>query len=252
MKIASINPESTIDYPGNYGPVIFTSGCNFRCGYCHNPELINSNGQGISEDNLGVFLNNLEIKTKRGWYKGVCITGGEPTIHPELHKFLFKLKNYGLAIKLDTNGSNPSVLENLLDEKLVDYVAMDVKGPPFIYGNIIGGRLNRKNIEQSMKLVSKFPDYEFRTTIIPVENSFNPRFINVKEMENVAKWIVETTGNNSHKYYLQKFIARNNEEIVDSSFSKENLPKDMRETPDKLMKKIHQVVLKYIPNCEIR
>ncbi|VVB77620.1 7,8-dihydro-6-hydroxymethylpterin dimethyltransferase [uncultured archaeon] len=165
MKISS-HQETTIDYPGKMGQILFVSGCNFKCGFCHNPELVEGK---INEINLEALLKNINSKAKTGWYQGICISGGEPTIYSDLPGFARRLKDMGLSVKLDTNGSNPEMLRELLKEETIDYVAMDIKGPREKYHNIVNvnGNLKLENIDKSIRLVKLFPNYEFRTTILP-------------------------------------------------------------------------------------
>jgi len=192
VKIAAYQ-ESTIDYPGKMGIIMFTSGCNFKCGFCHNSNLINKVDGEISREKL---LRDVSGKAKAGWYQGVTISGGEPTIHKDLPEFISQLKSYGLAVKLDTNGTNPKMLERLLEKELVDYVAMDVKCPRNIYNDMAGVRVNLEDIETSMVIVSRFPDYEFRTTVVPINNEW----MLIQEINQIAQWIAMVAGDQS-KYF---------------------------------------------------
>ncbi len=171
MKIAGLVKQSFIDYPDKMACVIFTQGCNFRCGYCHNPSLVLpklfAQNQLISEEEILKYLN-----TRRGWLEGVVITGGEPTIHGDLPDFIQKIKQLGYAVKLDSNGSNPEMLEKLLADRLLDFIAMDIKSNPDAesYSQIIGKDATRliPNIWRSIKLIQNSGiGYQFRTTIIP-------------------------------------------------------------------------------------
>ncbi len=243
MIIKKIIQESSIDYPGKYGPVIFTAGCNFRCGFCHNPELINfDNG----EENLD-SLNDLKPKIDRGWYDGVCITGGEPLLHRSIDRIINLFKDMGLAVKIDTNGSNPEFLEELIKRKAIDYVAMDVKGPKEIYNEITNVKVNLENIEKSMKILAFSEiDFEFRTTIIPIINK-EIRWFNEKEINEMLNWVLKIIEGNKRKikWNLQKFIARNKGEILSEDYSKEKLPKEFWETPEEIMQKIKNILEKY-------
>jgi len=246
MIISSIIQEGAIDYPGKYGPTIFLGGCNFRCGFCHNPSLMGDFEAKVNEEEL---LKKLKSKSRAGWYNGVCISGGEPTLQNDLPEFARKLKDLGLSVKIDTNGSNPKMLENLLG--IVDYVAMDIKGPREKYSEISGVDVNLAYIEKSIETIMRFPNYEFRTTITPIiENK--PRWITPEEAEKMAKWIVNLTSSNGHKYYLQKFIARDKNEMLHEKFSKENLPEDFKETPDTVLNSLMSSARKYLPKCETR
>lgn len=163
--------QSLIDYPGKVAAVLFTQGCNFCCGYCHNPQLVLprlfSSPAECSEQAVMNYLNS-----RKNWLDAVVITGGEPSIHSDLPDFLQQLRGLGLAIKLDTNGSNPQLLQHLLDKSLVDYVAMDIKTLPLAnYGDIIGRPLSsaqQSDIALSIEILKNATiEVEFRTTIIP-------------------------------------------------------------------------------------
>lgn len=171
MKIAGLVKQSFIDYPDKMASVIFTQGCNFRCGYCHNPSLVLPElfGQNkiIDVDEVLRYLDS-----RRGWLEGVVVTGGEPTIHGDLPDFLRAIRNLGYCIKLDTNGTNPDMLERLLAENLLDFMAMDIKSNPDAnsYSQIIGkdATLIMPNIWRSIKLIQNSGiGYQFRTTVIP-------------------------------------------------------------------------------------
>jgi len=162
MKIGGIQKFSTVDYPGYAVASIFTIGCNMRCGYCHNPELVLPEqfvGE-IPEDEILEFLDS-----RRGLLDGVAISGGEPTMQPDLPDFIRKVKALGFRVKLDTNGTNPEMLKYLIDEKLVDFVAMDIKGPLDKYVQIAARPVDIDAIEECIRL-AKTVDHEFRTTIV--------------------------------------------------------------------------------------
>lgn len=183
MKIAGLVRSSLIDYPGKVAAVVFTQGCNFRCGFCHNPDLIPISNQqlAISEDEVLDFL-----KTRVGKLDGVVITGGEPLVQPDIMDFIGKIKALGFAVKLDTNGSNPGKLSQLIDLKLIDYVAMDIKGTLAKYGQICG-YLNTKVIQQSIEIIMRSGQpYEFRTTVLPAYHE-KKDFIEIGKMIKGAK-----------------------------------------------------------------
>jgi pyruvate formate lyase activating enzyme len=166
MLIKGFQKLSMIDYPGKASSVIFLFGCNFRCPFCHNPELLDEK-------------KALEVKTYEekevleyldenvGFLDGVVITGGEPTIWPELPELIKKIYEFGLKVKLDTNGTNPEILQLLLDKKLVDFVAMDIKSCFENYEKITNSKVDLEKIKKSIEIVKKFPDYEFRLTVAP-------------------------------------------------------------------------------------
>ncbi|MCL2887890.1 MAG: anaerobic ribonucleoside-triphosphate reductase activating protein [Elusimicrobia bacterium] len=162
MKIGGLIKTSLVDYPGCVSAVIFTQGCNMRCPYCHNPELVYPDMLLDAYDEKAVL--NFLAKRKSS-LDGVVITGGEPTVQPDLVDFMAKIKSMGYKIKLDTNGSMPDVLEKIFELKLADSVAMDIKAPFGKYEEAAGGKVNLHNISKSMALiVSSGADYEFRTT----------------------------------------------------------------------------------------
>ena len=128
MLIGGLQKNSFIDFPGYISAVIFTASCNFRCPYCHNPDLIFSGGVLLDEEEVFSFLEK-----RRGKLEGVVVSGGEPTVSPDLPALCLKIKQMGFVLKLDTNGSNPAMLELLISRRLVDYVAMDIKADPYAY-----------------------------------------------------------------------------------------------------------------------
>lgn len=183
MKIAGLVKSSLIDYPGKVAAVVFTQGCNFRCGFCHNPDLIAISNQqlAISEEDVLNFL-----KTRTGKLDGVVITGGEPLIQKDIEDFIRKIKALGFAVKLDTNGSNPRKLSQLINSSQIDYIAMDIKGSLAKYGEICG-YLNTKVIQDSIGIIMDSNiDYEFRTTVLPKFHELND-FIEIGKMINKAK-----------------------------------------------------------------
>jgi pyruvate formate lyase activating enzyme len=163
MKIAAFRPFSLSDYPGKTATLVFTQGCNFRCPYCHNPSLTTMNSDtSVSIDFVMDFLSH-----RRGKLEGVVITGGEPTLQDELPEFLRRVKELGYRVKLDTNGSHPEIVEELLEEKLLDYIAMDIKGPPGSYERIVNRPVNMDVIRRTIDLVmGSGLEYEFRTTVV--------------------------------------------------------------------------------------
>lgn len=167
MKFAGFLKNSFVDYPKEIAAVVFTLGCNFNCWYCHNRGIIDKekyNKPLIDESEVLDFL-----QSRKGFIDGLVISGGEPTLYgEELKEFIKKVKNLGLKVKLDTNGTNPNFVKNLIDEKLIDFVAMDVKTVPEKYESIIGKKINLENIKKSINLLMQSNiDYEFRTTFAP-------------------------------------------------------------------------------------
>ncbi len=172
MIIAGFQPLSLLDYPGTVCSIIFTQGCPLRCVYCHNPELLPvKSANRIPEDT--VFST---LKKRKNVVEGVCVTGGEPTIHHDLPEFIKKIKNLGLQVKLDTNGVNPRMIEKLIQDKLVDFFAMDLKHTWERYAEVIGTSQNNivTNCQETFHLIqdSSIP-HEFRTTVYPALHSEN-------------------------------------------------------------------------------
>ena len=167
MLISGIQTLTLLAYPEKVGAIIFTAGCNMRCGYCHNPELvlpekIKAQRDFIPDKNVLSFL-----KTRVGFLEGVVISGGEPTLQPDLLHFMRQVKALGFLIKLDTNGTNPTLLRQALAEKLLDYIAMDIKAAPARYDDLTAVKNNFEAITLSRNLIMNSGlDYEFRTTFI--------------------------------------------------------------------------------------
>ena len=195
MRIGGIQKLTLLDYPGKVACTVFLSGCNLRCPYCHNPGLVlpeQSEGSEIPEAEVLSFLER-----RKGKLDGVCITGGEPTLQPELPEFLEKLRRLGYAVKLDTNGTNPAMLKALLQERVLDYVAMDIKNSPSRYAETCGGIDCLSRVRESAALLMDGTvDYEFRTTAVAElhdDDSFRE----------IAQWIA-----GAKQYYIQCFIDR--------------------------------------------
>lgn len=225
MNIAGVQKVTLLDYPGKVACEIFTQGCNFECPFCQNSSLIPITNTGeFSEEEIFEYLN-----LRKNILDGVVITGGEPTVQKDLKGFIKKIKDLGLLVKLDTNGGNPKVLQELIDEDLVDYVAMDIKNIFNKYNITAGKKINLDNIKKSIEILkaSKI-DYEFRTTIIKEMHSLD-------DIISICKLV----GN--AKYYLQNF--EDSENVIDHSlhgFSREELL-----FIDKYLKDV-------FPNVEIR
>lgn len=213
MKICGIQKLTLLDFPGKTACTLFTGGCNFRCPFCHNAPLVterNTAGEEIVEEEE-VFAY---LKKRRGILDGVCITGGEPLLQPGTERFLEQVKALGYLVKLDTNGSFPRKLQQLVSDKLVDYVAMDIKNSPEHYGETAGiENFDLSPIQESIDFLKEgHVDYEFRTTVV--------REFHTKEsMEALAFWI-----RGDSKYYLQNF--KDSGHVIAaglSGFSKEEL-----------------------------
>lgn len=192
MQVHGFNKTTLLDYPGIVASTIFTGACNFRCPFCQNSDLvINPNSQPvIPTEEIFEHLNK-----RKGIIKGICITGGEPTLQPDLEEFIDRVKELGLLVKLDTNGYRPEILINLCERKKIDYVAMDIKSSLSGYSEAAGVETDTKKIKQSIDYLLKGNiDYEFRTTV-------------VRELHDYDTFL-EIAGdlNGAEKYYLQGFI----------------------------------------------
>lgn len=164
MQIGGFQKVSLIDYPGKVSCVVFTQGCNFRCPYCHNRELVVASefGEPVPDNQILDFL-----RARNGKLQGVVVTGGEPTLQPDLKDFLREVKRLGYAVKLDTNGSRPGVLRDLLAARLVDFIAMDIKAPLEKYDLLSGVPVDIRRIQESIALIlASGREYQFRTTLV--------------------------------------------------------------------------------------
>lgn len=198
MFISGFHKTTLLDYPGCIAAAIFTGGCNFRCPFCHNSGLVQDPFKEglVPEDEVLAFLDK-----RKKILKGVCITGGEPTLQPDLPDFIGKVRKMGYRVKLDTNGSRPEVLRELLESGLLDYAAMDIKNCPEKYGAAAGlippgnaGGFELGKIEESIKLLLDGQiDYEFRTTVVKELHT-------VEDIAAIGAWVKGTPA-----YYLQKF-----------------------------------------------
>ncbi len=163
MLIGGFQKFSLIDYPGKACAIVFTLGCNFRCSYCHNPELVYPElfPKPIPQEDIFSFLEK-----RKGKLDAVTVTGGEPTLQPDLPDFILKIREKGFLVKLDSNGSNPEMLKKMISSKVVDYIAMDVKAPLEKYQEITNFGIDINKIRKSIELVMNSNlNYEFRTTI---------------------------------------------------------------------------------------
>ncbi|MEI6494627.1 MAG: anaerobic ribonucleoside-triphosphate reductase activating protein [bacterium] len=207
MKIGGLERFSLIDYPGQVAAIIFTQGCTFRCGFCYNPELVNPSlfTPTIPEEEVLTFL-----KEREGKLGALVITGGEPTMQEDLPEFIARVRALGMLVKLDTNGSNPEMLEQLLKDKLVQYVAMDIKAPLDKYADATCVAIEPERIKRSIGLIMKSGvDYEFRTTVVRSQLG-SEDFKKIGELIKGAKL-----------YALQKFVIPPIYKINNVSFLKE-------------------------------
>ncbi|MDI6776008.1 MAG: anaerobic ribonucleoside-triphosphate reductase activating protein [Syntrophales bacterium] len=229
MKIGGLQKVSLLEYPGQICAIVFSQGCNFRCPYCHNPELVDPDlyGQCLAEEEFFSFLNK-----RKGKLDAVTITGGEPTIQADLLSFIRHIKKMGHLIKIDTNGSHPEVLTKLIEGKLVNYIAMDIKGPLEKYGIITGTQIHQCLIKESIEMIMHSGiEYEFRTTVVRSQLTKNDLF-------HCGKLI-----KNARLYVLQPFIPSktlDREFLAETTYSYEEF-KDIKK---KLEKHISRVAIR--------
>jgi len=203
VEIAAFVPLSLSDHEGHVAGVVFVSGCNYRCPFCHNPELVLP---GLRMPLLEPSDVLRRLGERRGFLDSVVVTGGEPTLQPDLAGFLSELRGIGLLVKLDTNGSRPESLAELLERGLVDTVAMDVKAPLHRYRDYAGTAADIAAIETSMQLLrARAPDYEFRTTVAPG--------LGGEDLVAIARWIA-----GARRFFLQPFRSPSEKGLVDPAW----------------------------------
>lgn len=224
MLIGGLQKLTLIDYPGKVACTLFTYGCNFRCPFCHNAVLVNEKPVLIPEEEFFAFL-----KKRQGLLDGVGITGGEPLLHKDMPEFLQKIKDIGYAIKLDTNGSFPERLREVVKKNLVDMVAMDIKNEKARYAETAGCDVDMGKIEESVAfLMENRVDYEFRTTIVK-------EFHDEKAIRGIGEWI-----RGAEKYFLQNF--------VDSG----HLLGKAEGVDEQQMRRFTEIAKEYVPNAFVR
>lgn len=228
MKFYGMQKMTLLDYPGYVACTLFTGGCNFRCPFCHNALLVLDLDENytIPEEEVLAFL-----KKRQGLLDGVCVTGGEPLINKDIGDFLSKVKELGFKIKLDTNGTNPALLKELVSQNLVDYVAVDIKNSPEKYAETVGLKsFDMSTINETVNfLMNGCVDYEFRTTV-------TQQFHTEKSMEEAARFI-----RGAKRYFLQNFVDSGN--LIGSGITGQSKEE---------MEKLLAVVKKYVPDSCLR
>ena len=226
MDIAGLQKLTLLDFPGKLACTVFLPGCNLRCPFCHNASL-------VLPGRAAPFMTQAELldflRGRKGKLDGVCITGGEPTLHRDLMQLVQQIKELGLACKLDTNGTRPEVLKQLLDAKLLDYVAMDIKNSPQKYTATCGNVDVLENVKESVRLLEESGiDHEFRTTV------FHP-YHTREDMTEIGKWLSGTK-----KYFIQQFVD-----------SGDLIGEGQALSPEE-MQALLEAVKPYIPSAELR
>ena len=231
MEIGGLQKVTLIDYPGRIAATVFLCGCNFKCPWCYSSELVLpekiKKQPKISEREFFKYL-----KDRKKLLDGLVLCGGEPTINKKLPSFIKKIKKMGFLIKLDTNGSDPKILKKLIDEKLIDYVAMDLKGPKERYSEFSGRKVDVKKIQKSIDILKENKvDYEFRSTIVP---SLHTK----EDVIEMAKWI-----RGAKRYYLQNFRP---EKTIDPKFEK------IKTYSQKYLLEIQKAIAPFFEVCQVR
>jgi len=228
MRIQGLQKLTLLDYPEHTACTVFTAGCNFRCPFCHNASLVVNipKEAEISEDEFFTFLQK-----RKGILDGVCVSGGEPLLQPDIELFIRKIKDMGFAVKLDTNGSFPDKLIHLVEQGLVDYVAMDIKNSPETYDFTAGTEtLDIVSVKKSVAYLKEgHVPFEFRTTVVKHYHS-------KESFEEIGKWLAGT-----EKYFLQNFVD-----------SGDLIGKNTRGCSEEEMKEFLMTVKKYIPSAKLR
>ena len=237
MKIGGLEHLTLIDYPGKVAATVFTIGCNFRCSYCYSSEIVIpekiKNQPIIPEKEFFDFLDN-----RKGLLEGIVICGGEPTIHQDLSDFIKKIKEKGFLVKLDSNGFDPKSLSSLIKNELVDYVAMDIKGPKEKYGLMTGlndqwDKTMMEKIEKSINILKNSNiDYEFRTTVVP-------DVLKKEDILKITDWIKP-----AKKYYLQNYRAE--KMTIDPEFMKK------KPYSEEFLLEIKKEISSFFDVCEVR
>lgn len=233
MFIGGLQKLTLIDYPGKVAAAVFTIGCNFRCGFCHNPELVEVNSKELtvnrfSEESVLSFL-----KSRQGLLEAVVITGGEPMLQPDLVDFVRKIKAMGFLVKIDTNGANPEMIEQLNQKKLVDFWAMDIKNSLEKYKETAGCPVDLEKIKKSIELIKKSGvDYEFRSTLVAGLHSSEDILAMAKMIEGAKRFV------------LQKFVSR--EKLVNQNFVSRSSFSEQE------MLRLAEECQRWVERCEVR
>ena len=228
MKIGGFQKTSLLDFPDIISAIIWTQGCNFHCPFCYNRDLVEGSVKLIPEEEIISFL-----KKRKKLLEGLVISGGEPLIQKDITEFISTIKKLGYKVKIDTNGMYPKKLKELIEKKLIDYIAMDVKAPKNKYDKLSGVKTNIKKIEESIKIIQKSNvDYEFKTTFIP-------NLLTKEDITSIAKWL-----EGSKKFFLQQF--KNDVPLVSSKLN------NISAYPKEELIKVIQEIKPFFKYCTVR
>jgi pyruvate formate lyase activating enzyme len=230
IPIKGFVKTSLVDFTPYTSSTIFLAGCNFRCRYCHNPDIV-LNYNSIKDIKEEEVLNYIE--GKKQWVDGVCISGGEPTLYPELIDFASRLKEKGFLVKIDTNGTNPGLLKGMIEKKLVDRIAMDIKANLDKYDEVAEVNVDKDKIQKSIELIRNSGiEYEFRTTVIP-------GIVGKKEIFLIGKWL-----KGSKRFAIQNF--RGGVNLIDNNL------KEMKGYSKEELDEMKKIASEYFDEVEIR
>jgi len=228
MQIGGFQKTSLLDYPDTISAIIWTVGCNFNCPFCYNPQLVKKKTKSLSEEEVLSFL-----KKRKGLIEGLSISGGEPLLQNDIVDFTKKVKKLGYLVKIDTNGTFPDRLEELIEKKLVDYVAMDVKAPKKKYDQLTDVKTDIKKIERSIDIIKQTaPDYEFKTTFVP-------GLLKKEDILKIAQWL-----EGSKTYFLQQF--KTDVPLISSKLEK------ITPYPKEYIVETFEEIQSYFKKCEMR
>jgi pyruvate formate lyase activating enzyme len=229
VRIGGIQKNSFIDFPGKISCVVFASGCNFKCPYCHNPELIKNTANQHSEFEILKFLDE-----RKQWLDAVVVSGGEPTLQENIGAFCKKVKSMGYPVKLDTNGSRPEVIDDLIKQQLIDYIAMDIKTVPHQYSPVIIKECNPEDIFSSIEIIMAAGiEYEFKTTCVKP-------LVDTSVMDQITRLI-----HGAKRYAIQRFQGKT---VLEPEFFLEN---DTRLSEEEFLE-LKSIAEKHVVTCITR
>lgn len=228
MNIGGFQEISLLDYPGKVATIIWTTGCNFRCPFCYNPDLVLDKTDHVPMDDFFSFL-----RKRKGKLDAVSISGGEPLLQPDISDFISQIKSLGFLVKIDTNGSFPDKLKRLLDTGSIDYVSMDVKATKEKYAEITQVSVVVDDIDRSIQIITSIaPDYEFKTTVIPMYHT-------EEDILGIARWI-----SGAKRYFLQQLK-------VDTTLLSSDMDQVKPYSLDEL-ERMCERVSSFVDDCQVR